>query len=321
MRRAAILALTFFMAAAAHAAIDDTMRRGFNVSEGGKLTLNADLGDVTIVTGGSGVAVEIVRTARTSDRDKATQIFKDLDIQFAQKGNDVEITTDWDHDWFNWNSPLRVKWNIRVPSRYSVEVKTSGGNIDLTNVTGTVNVRTSGGNIKGGKIDGPVMARTSGGNVELDSATGDVDVRTSGGNVRIDDAQRAVTAATSGGSIAVTRAGGNVNARTSGGNIRIVEAGGQIDASTSGGSIVASFTRQPGGDSTLSTSGGDVRVSLARNVGAELDARASGGGIDADVPVTVVGTQSEGTLRGSIGGGGPKLTLRTSGGGISIQPM
>jgi hypothetical protein len=53
----------------------------------------------------------------------------------------------------------------------------------------------------------------------------------------------------------------------------------------------------------------------------ELDARASGGGVDSDVPVTVQGTQERDQVRGRIGGGGPALVLRSSGGGIRVKRM
>jgi hypothetical protein len=60
-------------------------------------------------------------------------------------------------------------------------------------------------------------------------------------------------------------------------------------------------------------------VTLASNVAVEVDARASGGGVHSDVPVTIVGTKDDDALQGSINGGGPKLVLRTSGGGIRLK--
>ena len=53
----------------------------------------------------------------------------------------------------------------------------------------------------------------------------------------------------------------------------------------------------------------------------DVDARASGGGVHSDVPVTVQGTQDDGELQGRIGSGGPKLVLRTSGGGIRLKSL
>ena len=146
-----------------------------------------------------------------------------------------------------------------------------------------------------------------------------LDLQSSGGDVEIGSVNGNVTARSSGGSIEIHRAGGPIVAHSSGGGIRIDDAADRVDATTSGGSIKARFSRQPSGDSRLSTSGGGVTVELAPAIGAELDARASGGGVHADVPITVHGTRDDDSLVGRIGGGGPRLVVRTSGGGITIR--
>jgi DUF4097 and DUF4098 domain-containing protein YvlB len=318
MRRHASLALLFLLASTPLVArVDDTIRKGFNVGDGGTLTLKASVGDVKIVSGGTGVAVEIVRSARNREK------LEELEIDLRQSGNDVIIESDWDndHSLFNWNNNYDVQWNIRVPVRYNVNVRTSGGSIEITDLSGTAELRTSGGNIEGGRLGGPVTAKTSGGSIEITSARGKVVAHTSGGSIRMGDVSGGVEAKTSGGSIALARVGGDVYARTSGGGIRIEEASGAVDASTSGGSIVASFAKQPGADSKLHTSGGGMTVSLARGVAVDLDARATGGGVSSDVPITVQGKQDDDSLAGRINGGGPKLTLRTSGGGIRVKQM
>ncbi|MFP5245584.1 MAG: hypothetical protein ACLGH0_02735, partial [Thermoanaerobaculia bacterium] len=94
-----------------------------------------------------------------------------------------------------------------------------------------------------------------------------------------------------------------------------------IDAKTSGGSIKARLSHQPREESQLVTSGGTVTVEVAAGIGLELDAKSSGGGVDSDVPVTLQGSMERDQLRGRIGSGGPKLVLRSSGGGIRVKPL
>ncbi|HWW61687.1 MAG TPA: DUF4097 family beta strand repeat-containing protein [Thermoanaerobaculia bacterium] len=322
-RHISLIALLVLIALSASASTDDVVRKGFNVTAGGRLTLEAGFGDVRIVTGGTGVAIEVVRRARTNDREDAAEIFRDHEISFDQNGNDVIVKARYDRDnhWFHWDNGLSVQWNIRVPAKYSVDVHTSGGDVKLTDVSGEVEVRTSGGDIDAGRVSGPTNLRTSGGDIAIDSASGNVTAHTSGGGITIGDTTGWVEAKTSGGSIHLARVSGDVTARTSGGGIKIEEAMGRVDASTSGGSITARFGKQPGGDSRLSTSGGGVMVYLAPNVAADLDARASGGGVHSDIPITVMGTQDHDSLEGKINGGGPRLVLRTSGGGITVTRM
>ena len=60
---------------------------------------------------------------------------------------------------------------------------------------------------------------------------------------------------------------------------------------------------------------------LPEDAAVDIDAKTSGGRVVADLPVTVEGTFESSALRGAIGGGGPQLRLRTSGGSIVLKPL
>ena len=320
MRRTFILIAALSLAASAFAA-EDVIKKGFTVSDGGTLRLDGANGNIRIVTGGTGVAVEITRSA---DGRRAERIMRDHKITFEQRGNDVVIVSDLDddHSWsFSWNDDYEVQWNIRVPDRYNVDVETSGGWIQVDDIDGTVEAHTSGGGIKTGRISGEGTLKTSGGSITVAGGGARLVAHTSGGGIDIGDTTGPVEAKTSGGGIKLARTGGDVVARTSGGGITIEDAMGKVDAHTSGGSIRATLSRQPNADSSLKTSGGGVIVSLAPSIAVDLDAQSSGGGVSSDVPITVQGTQDEDSIRGRINGGGPKLTLRSSGGGIRVKSM
>jgi DUF4097 and DUF4098 domain-containing protein YvlB len=320
MRRSIVLA-ALVLSATSVLASEDVIRKGFTVSDGGTLHLEGAVGRIRVVTGGTGVAVEITRTAHGRRAEKKLQEHR---ITFDQRGNDVVIESDLDNDrsfWGNWDDDYEVQWNIRVPDRYNVDVSTSGGSIEIDEIQGEVEARTSGGSIKTGRITGEGNLKTSGGSIAVDGVTSRLLAHTSGGSITVGDSTGPVEVKTSGGSIKLARIQGDVVARTSGGGIRIDDATGTVDASTSGGSIHASLSAQPRGDSRFATSGGNVVVSLSPSVSVELDARASGGGVSSDVPVTVQGTQDDDAIRGRINGGGPKLVLRTSGGGIRVKPL
>jgi len=317
MHRTLALAATIVLASTLNAETHDVIKRGFNVAEGGTLHLQAGIGDVKIVTGGTGVAIEIQRDA---DRES---YLKRHTVTFNQAGNDVTVTGKYESTLhiFNFGDPLRVRYNIRVPAHYNVDVDTSGGDVDLADLTGNVNAHTSGGDVRAGKINGTVTLATSGGDVELGGATAKLSIRTSGGSIHLGDAAGPAELKTSGGSIKVTKIAGDLFARTSGGSIKIEEAHGAVDASTSGGSVTARFAAAPTTESKLSTSGGSITVSLPANANLDLDAHASGGGVDSELPVTVVGKHDEDSLNGKINAGGPKLVLRTSGGSINVRRL
>jgi DUF4097 and DUF4098 domain-containing protein YvlB len=306
------------LSVAAWAAIESPIHKTFNVAPGGTLTLEADVGDVRVSSGGTGVTIDVKRRARSEEA------MRDFVVTFDQQGNDVRVRAKSDrssHWWFSWSNDIDATFVITVPSQYNLNLSTSGGDIKIGDLQGQVRARTSGGDLDLGKINGPVDGRTSGGDMSITSARGRLDLYTSGGDIKIGDIDGPATAKTSGGSIEVHRVGGDLFAHTSGGSISIDEASGAIDASTSGGSIRARFAQQPRGDSRLATSGGGITVSIAGNVAVDVDAHTSGGDVETDLPITILGKQSEGDLAGKINGGGPRLVLRSSGGSIKLRRM
>lgn len=317
IRTALAAAVLGLLTVSAHAAVDSPVRRNFNVAPGGTLYLDTDVGNVHIVPGAGGVVVSVTRRARSQ---------KELDrvhLKMEQQGNDVHVRNEVEQmsRWFSWGNDLDMTFDVTVPARYNVELKTSGGDVKVGDLHGFVHANTSGGGVRLAHIDGPVDAHTSGGDVHLDGASGNAKLHTSGGSVVTGDVGGNLEIRSSGGSLEARRVGGTVFARTSGGSITFGDVRGAIDAETSGGSIRASISAQPHGDSRMSTSGGGITVSLAPNIAVDLDAHTSGGGVTSDLPITVIGHVSEDTLNGKVNGGGPKLVLHSSGGGIHVRKL
>ena len=306
--------------------IEDTISETFDVSPGGNLVVDADIGAIKVITHGKNiVAVEIIRKLDTNSKKEADKILEDLTIDFEQQGENVTIIAKLDDsDWNFWNKirrKIKVEFSIIVPNQYNVDLKTSGGSISVDDLEGFVTSKTSGGSLNFGKIDGPVNGRTSGGSITLDGCTGDADIKTSGGSLNIGDVDGNVVAKTSGGSINIARAKGPIDAGTSGGSISVEEVMGKINARTSGGSVNAKISYQPGGPCSLSTSGGSINVYLAEDIQVTVDARTSGGKVRTDFPVTIQGEIKKSRLNADINGGGPELVLRTSGGNINIKEL
>jgi hypothetical protein len=196
--------------------------------------------------------------------------------------------------------PARVEVVAWVPRRYSVEVGTRGGRIQVRNIGGRIGLDTSGGQIRVSNVDGPALIRTSGGHIEIEDVRSDVRARTSGGHVRM------------------RRVRGSVEARTGGGRIEIEDVSGEVDAKTSGGRIAVSFVEEPWGHAE--TSGGSIDIGFRRGAGADLDARTSGGRIEIDRSIQLEGGRRDRRrISARLNGGGAPLVLRTSGGSITLR--
>jgi DUF4097 and DUF4098 domain-containing protein YvlB len=267
----------------------------FDVSKGGTLRLDTDIGDVTI-TGADVSTVQVTVSVKGEEKD-----VKDFAVKFNQNDQGVEIRGRYreENGWhFGW-SDFDVHYDIVVPNEYNVRVETSGGDIIVTSLTGAV------------------KGTTSGGDLEISTVTGDVNVETSGGNIRLKGVTGTVVTQTSGGDIEGSALSGDVNVETSGGNIDLRDVNGKTVASTSGGNVRLELTENKGVEA--SSSGGDIVIRLPGSAGASVHAESNAGSVHCDFPF--VGTLDDGLLDGTINGGGGRVRAETSGGDISIRKM
>lgn len=296
------------LALTAEARIDRVVEKEFKVAGPGSLKVEAEGGSIRVVPGGDAVVrVKAKQRIRADSEAEADELLKKLELTLEQSGNDVRLAARYERraSGFHFGSwpPVNVDFEVTVPAAFATELRTSGGNISVGDLTGKARLRTSGGNLTLGKMGDTVEGQTSGGNITLGEARGPTELKTSGG------------------SITVGRVAGPAELTTSGGSIKIDSAEARLRAHTSGGSIRAGISGALKEECSLTTSGGSIRVAVDKAAAFRLDASCSGGGVDADgLTITLEkGTRGKDRLAGAVNGGGPLLKLRTSGGGISIR--
>lgn len=336
----ALLVLSLAAVLQADVLVEDRMTKSAQVRAGGRMILSTDYGSVEVIPGGAGkIDVDVQRRVEAPSRERGEEILRDFDLEISSSADAVIVRGVFRNGWrpesevgrrgrricregrcLEYAEFLKEHhFRVTVPKDLSVELKTSGGSIQVGDIGGSVRAATSGGSMRFGRIGGPIHARTSGGSITVTGATGAADIRTSGGSITIGETTGDIEAHTSGGSVTIERTSGKVLAHTSGGSVTVREAHGAVDASTSGGSISATILSQPKGPCNLQTSGGNVTITLADNIGVELDASTSGGRIHTDFPVTLTGKIDPRSIQSKINGGGPSLRARTSGGSIYVR--
>jgi hypothetical protein len=122
------------------------------------------------------------------------------------------------------------------------------------------------------------------------------------------------------GGIEITGTRGRVTAETTNGGVTARRIGGPIDASTTNGGVdvdVEAVT-EPGID--LECTNGGISLRLPRDAKATLAAHITNGGIDAhDLQIELVGNATRRRLEGRLNGGGPRIALDGTNGGIRIS--
>lgn len=329
-RRLALLA--GFVAASVSPLVADTeenINRTLDVSPGGTLVVDISAGGIEVAgTSGSQVVIEFTRKVSAGSEEEEKRILADHVVTIDQTGNTVSIRArgpkgNGGGSFWKWvfggGTSRKFHLKVSVPEQFNVDLKTSGGGIDVARLTGTVKTNTSGGGLDFADITGDIRGHTSGGGIDVDRCKGDVEVSTSGGGIDANDGEGRLSLNTSGGGISVDRHRGDVKVHTSGGGIRCGDIAGNVDAHTSGGSIHVELTVPPSGNCRFDTSGGGITVTVPGNVAVNIDAATSGGSVSTGLPVTITGEHKRSRLRGTVNGGGPELHLRSSGGSISIN--
>jgi hypothetical protein len=253
------------------------IEKNLKLDPGGTLDMDTGGGDI-VVTGTTEAGAHVIVTSRISDLENT------YDLRFEETPHGVQISAHRRSDSM-WPKNSNLKFEITVPRQTSLELKTSGGDLRISN------------------LEGGVRLKTSGGDVSVTDAKGDVDAQTSGGDMRV----RQLT--------------GNLVLRTSGGDIKAEGISGRVDVRTSGGDVEISLLKGDAQGGEVETSGGEVRVALDPTVNLDVEASAGGGDVKSELPLTITGTVSSSRLRGTLGKGGQLLRLHSDSGDIHLQSL
>ncbi len=148
-----------------------------------------------------------------------------------------------------------------------------------------------------------------------------LDLETSNGEIRVSNIAGSMALRSSNGKLQCEDASGPVKATSSNGAIMLRRVAGSVEATTSNGRIEVERDHSPADDDRLRcrTSNGSITLRLPETSSFLLDASTSNGRIETDFPVTLSGKIDRDYVRGTVGGGGPKVCLRTSNGSISVR--
>jgi len=272
----------------------------FDASGVSFLDVNTSGGSIKAVgsKGENQIVVEMyVNSWKSSwSKEKVESELEDYEITIEKRGDKVVAYAKRNSS-FNWTNNISISFTIYTPSSISSSLKTSGGSISVSGLTGEQDMHTSGGSI------------------DLDDLNGEIDASTSGGSIDIKNINGKMKGSTSGGSIRAENLKGDFNLHTSGGGIHLDNINGSIYGETSGGGIHANIVNVTG-DITLKTSGGSIHATLPDNLGIDVDFK--GNSVNTHLK-NFSGTSDDDRIVGSINGGGNKVTLATSGGSVNVD--
>ncbi len=282
----AALAATIVSPATAQQRREEVMfERDFQVGAGGRLRV--EVGDMDLdVRPGDVSSVHVRVIARARDMSYARERFEDQRFEAEAAGREVHLRTrerSYDGDWREWRRRGGVSFRaeVTVPREFDVELHTGDGDIRLGDLTGDASLDTGDGDVW---IEGITGSRVS-----LQTGDGDVTVR--------------------------RLAADEIELRTGDGDLTLERVSGAITASTGDGDVELDIERFAG--ASIHTGDGDVRIYADASIRADVDIE--GEDLEVSRPFTVSGRLDRHHLSGSLNGGGPRLSVRTGDGSVSLR--
>lgn len=292
---------------------------------------------VTATTGGDArleVYVHSNNKARTlSNEEIRKQLEEDYSFHIDINNKKLTAVARSKSNGMDWKNSLSISFKAYVPANTSTDLTTSGGNIDLSNISGKQEFVTSGGNLIVDNVGGKIKGTTSGGNINLANSRDEIELTTSGGNIHADHCTGTMNLTTSGGSVKLSQLKGDIDASTSGGNISGSGIEGKLSAATSGGNVsltdlACSLSAATSGGNInveiktlgsyikLGNSAGNINLTLPGNKGIDLDLRADR--IETSTLQNFSGRKDKDAVRGTLNGGGITVQADADGGNINL---
>ncbi len=277
-----------------------SFEKSYQVSGAVDLEVLTHSGDITVRKGPAGT-VSISGKIYVGDRwlsNRSSEV-KDLEQSppIRQSGNSIHI------DYVNAKN-ISIDYEITVPADTHVNTQSGSGDQNVEGLESNMELRTGSGDVRLRDLKGGVKLHTGSGDVTADHLSGALEAEAGSGNIRLNE-----------------HTGGELRAHTGSGDLELREISGPLTVETGSGNVVAEGNQVGGW--TLRTGSGDVQIRLQKLAAFELDATTSSGSVVVDHPLTMLVQgnleRSHKSVRGTVRGGGPMLTIHTGSGDIHIQ--
>jgi hypothetical protein len=304
------------------AVIDRVVEKQFSIPANSDPTLDVDTfyGTIKLGTTSDPLIHVLVRETIEAENDaQAERQLRDLDLQISDTGFSARSaarssakvnvrvhaafrrTVHW--SWEKW-PPLGLSFEIQIPARCDLRLVSHEGAITIPAVRGDVEVRAQNGDVFLGAVSGSVTVKSGLGNVSVASCAGPLTIDARAGNVL------------------VGRLGGSARIDEVGGTIEVQASHGPLIVRGDGSDVHVGFVYPIRGDADVGASGGDVEATFETTVRANVDVHASTFGqvrFHDLALATTSGKLGDSHIIGTLGGGGPLLQIRASGGNVRLR--
>ena len=166
--------------------------RVFPFASGGQINVENRNGRITVEAWNKPeVRVQITRTVRAGDGDKAEAILKELKAEIEVRGDRITITSRFPKRQESigfWEilgkvGSVQIHYYIQAPRETNLALQTSNGEVRVRGVNGVVKGTTTNGGVEVTDVHGPVEVATTNGEIHLAEVSGSARAHTTNGGV------------------------------------------------------------------------------------------------------------------------------------------
>ncbi len=294
-----LLPCALLLTALAAPALAEEYVKSYAVTDHPTVHIRVDDSKVHVTTSDSGQ----VEFRVTAEGFAAINIGGKLHVDSQQNGNEVELSVRVSPSVTIGFNNRRLRTEVRMPRNADLQIDSSDGHVELSDLKGNVVVRTSDGGIKASQLSGSIELRSKDGDIDADALAGTFKLHSGDGRISAMHLDGNCDVSSSDGSIEV---GGRFD------SLDIKSSDGAVTARAESGSKMSSAW-------SVKTTDGRVDVTIPKDLKASLDASTRDGHITLGLPVSVEGDLGRKAVHGTINGGGPTLSIRTGDGSIRLN--
>jgi hypothetical protein len=300
--RKAVTAVLVALCLPAAFAAEKSFDRTLNVN--GPVTLHVSTGSGYIhVSPGSDNQVHIVGHVKSnnswwgggSSEEAVAKVADNPPVD--QAGNIIRVGEEHGNDFFR---HVSIDYEITTPSNTMLTAESGSGDLQLSNLNGTVKGHTGSGSIRADKLGAGSRLDTGSGSIEASNLMGSASLETGSGEIK-----------------AQLNSAGDVVANTGSGSIKLTNVQGAVKAETGSGTL--EISGQATSPWKLETGSGTISLQLGSGAHFNLDAETGSGTVKSDLPITMRGSMDKHHIVGTVNGGGPTIKAETGSGDIHIQ--
>lgn len=301
-RPLAVLLLLFLAASlSAAGSVQGSFERTFKVTGPADLEVLTRSGDIAVRSGPAGTMtirgrIHVGHGWLTGGRQ--------ADVSEIEKNPPIRQAGDSIHVEYLGVRDVSIDYEITAPPDTKVRTHSGSGDQTIEGVNASLELESGSGDMRLRNLDGEIHLHTGSGDVEARQVSGSFTAETGSGDIQLD-----------------AKGTGDVHVHTGSGNVELRGISGGLQAETGSGDV--SVVGVQTGSWEIRAHSGNVELELPPGAAFELDASTGSGEVVVSRPVTMIVQgrvrEARRSVKGTVGGGGSRLTIHTGSGDIRIN--